>query len=252
MDRALRGRPLLQSDFRVPQLATIDLSGQTIREVVPRGKHLLIRTDADWTVHTHFGMEGSWHLYRPGAPWRGGPGHDVRVVLTTDAYVAVGYRLSTVELLRTRDEVEAVGHLGPDILAADFDAEEAVRRMQAQPQRAVGEALLDQSCVAGLGNIYRCETLFVHGVNPWLATADVAGRLERMLATARELMQRSCATGEQRTIPGRGRRFHVFEQAGKPCLRCATRVTLGRLGEGTRQRLVYWCPHCQPGREGDL
>jgi endonuclease VIII len=161
---ALAGRVITASDFRVPALATVDLSGVRIEDVVPRGKHLLFRLDDGRTLHTHFRMDGSWHLYRPDVPWRGGPGHSVRVVLCTDEWIAVGYRLPVVDLLATTDEASVVGHLGPDILGPDWDPDEARHRDRpgtprpAEPRRdradlPVGDAvpLRDQPVHAGGG-----------------------------------------------------------------------------------------------------
>ena len=120
MHDALAGHALTRTDFRVPQLATVDLSGRVVSEVVSRGKHMLTRIGADLTLHTHFRMEGSWHLYRSGERWRGGPSYEVRVVLTTARWNAVGYRLPVLELLPRGDESKAVGHLGPDLLGESF------------------------------------------------------------------------------------------------------------------------------------
>ena len=108
LHQALAGRQLVRSDFRVPQLATTDLAGRRVLEVVARGKHLLTRVDGGLTLHTHFRMDGSWHLYRPDERWRGGPESDVRLVLEVPDRVAVGYRLPVVELLDTAAE----GHRG--------------------------------------------------------------------------------------------------------------------------------------------
>ncbi|MDT7545702.1 MAG: endonuclease, partial [Actinomycetota bacterium] len=109
MRDALAGRVLTTSDFRVPQLATTDLTGRQVLDVVPRGKHLLTRIEGGLTLHTHFRRDGTWHLYRPGDRWRGGPDFQVRVVLANAEWVAVGYRLPVVELLQTTDEPMAVG-----------------------------------------------------------------------------------------------------------------------------------------------
>ena len=137
---ALAGRTLTRSDFRMPAFATSDLSRCDVLEVVARGKHLLFRTGGGITLHTHFGMDGSWHLYRPGERWQG-PWHEVRVVLETAERVAVGFRLKTVELVPTDRESEVVGHLGPDVLGPDWDAEEALRRMMGDPGRPIGDAI---------------------------------------------------------------------------------------------------------------
>ncbi len=130
---ALAGHELTGSDLRVPALATVDLTGVRVDDVLPRGKHLLFRLGDGRTLHTHFRMDGSWHLYRPGAVWRGGPDHSIRVLLHTSDWTAVGYRLPVVDLLATADEDEVVGHLGPDILGPDWDPEEAGRRILANP-----------------------------------------------------------------------------------------------------------------------
>ena len=130
-----------------------------------RGKHLLLRTNAGTTLHTHFKMEGAWHLYRPRERWRG-PDFQVRAVLRTEPWVAVGFRLAICELLPTASEQEVVGHLGPDVLGPDWDPAEALRRLRADPDRAIGTALLDQRAIAGPGNVYKSEVCFLRGVDP--------------------------------------------------------------------------------------
>jgi endonuclease VIII len=249
LNEALVGHVLVSSDFRVPSLATADVAGAQVLGVVPRGKHLLTRLALDGerlTLHTHFRMTGSWHLYRPGSRWRGGPAHEVRVVLTTDDRVAVGYRLPVVELLPTADEAAVVGHLGPDLLADDFDVDEAVRRLSAEPRRSVGEALLDQRCVAGTGTLFRAETLFVRRTHPWRRVADAD--LPELLRTARRLMKQAVISRRQVTT-GDGRRGYehfVFERGGRPCRRCGTPISVGTTGTAPHDRLIYWCPACQP------
>ena len=247
LHQALAGEVLTSSDFRVPQLATASLVGQSVLEVVPRGKHLLTRLSAGVTLHTHFRMDGSWHLYEPGDRWTGGPDWQVRVVLTTGTRVAVGYRLPVVELLATSAEDDAVGHLGPDVLDDAFDAQEAVRRLGADPRRDVGLALLDQRCLAGIGNLYRTEALFLSGVTPWTAVGEVD--LPAVVDRAVRLMRANLLHPEQSTTGSlrRGQTHWVFERSGKPCLRCGSRVLSAEQGEPPYQRLTYWCGHCQRG-----
>jgi endonuclease-8 len=237
----------------VPQHATTDLRGRDVVEVVARGKHVLPRVDGDLTLHTHLKMEGSWRLFRAGSRWSGGPAWQVRVVLANDEWHAVGYRLAIVELLRTRDEPRVVGHLGPDLLrpegmAGGWDEAEAVRRLIADPAREVGPALLDQRNLAGIGNLYKAETLFLSGVTPWTAVGDVddlasvVRRARTLLLANRDHWQQS-TTGRLR----RGEDHWVFERSGRPCRRCGTPVRSARQGVAPYDRLTYWCPVCQAG-----
>lgn len=254
LDHALAGRVVRSSDFRVPRLATARIDGQTVLEVKPRGKHMLLRTDGGFTLQTHFMMDGAWYLYKPGARWSGGPSHDIRVVIETDDWIAVGYRLAIVELYPTVDEARRLEGLGPDILGPDWDEAEAVRRLLLRPERAIGEALLDQTCLAGIGNIYRSESLFARRVHPLAAVgavADVAAVVRR----AREFMEHSVRTGRQSTTGIPRDPFYVFERAGKPCRVCRTRIESSRAERDERvtnrdieraRRIMYWCPRCQP------
>jgi endonuclease-8 len=247
LHQALAGQQLTGSDFRVPQLANADLSGATVIEVLSRGKHQLFRFDDGSTLHTHFKMEGSWHLYRPGAQRKGGPDHQIRAILTTAGWEAVGYRLPIVELVQTAEEHTVVGHLGPDLLGPDWDPDEAVRRIRAQPDRTIGEALLDQRNLAGIGTLYRAETLFLSGIHPRTAVRDikhlrkVVDRAQRLLHANKDRPDQS-TTGDLR----RSRTAWVFGRHREPCRRCGTPVreeTYGPLGQ---ERNSFWCPSCQP------
>jgi len=248
---ALAGHRLTATDLRHPRWATVDLRSHLVSETVSRGKHLLTRTVADdstaVTVHTHLGMDGSWWLYRPGDRWRGGSDHEIRVVLATSAITAVGYRLKTVTVVPTERESELVGHLGPDLLGPDWDLAEAVRRIEAAPERTIGEALLDQRNLAGIGNLYRAEVLFLRGLSPWRPVRDVPDlpgvvELSRRLLVANRERPDQITTGSLRT----GEHHWVYRRAGKPCRRCGVRIRSADLGDGTQARRAYWCPHCQP------
>jgi endonuclease-8 len=251
LDRALAGQPLLATDFRLPRLATADLAGPVVRAVAARGKHLFVRTDAGLTVHSHLRLQGAWHLYRPGQAWAP-PGHDVRVVLRTRPWVAVGYRLPVCELLETRREAEVVAHLGPDPLGDDWDPDEAVRRLRGQPGRPIGTALLDQGAIAGPGNVYKCEVCFLGGVNPWTPVGQVPD-LPGLVDLLARLMAANRATGSQITTGDRrpGRTSWVANRTGQPCRRCGTPIRRGaqagndRAGDDS-QRPTWWCPTCQP------
>ncbi len=245
---ALGGHLLLSSAFRVPTLATAALHGRTVVESVSRGKHLLTRVDGGLTLHTHLRMEGSWHLYRPGSRWSGGPDWQVRVVLTTEDWLAVGYRLPVVELIRTADEDTVVGHLGPDLLGPGWDEAEALRRLCAAPGREIGDALLDQRNLAGIGNMYKAEALFLAGISPWQQVAEVADlaalvRLAQRLLIAGRDSGRQVPTGDAR----RGHEHWVYTNGGRPCRRCATPIRVDEQGHAAYLRLTYWCPRCQPG-----
>ena len=251
MREALAGRVLTTSDFRVPQLATTDLTGREVLDVVPRGKHLLTRIEGGLTLHTHFRMDGTWHLYAPGARWSGGAEWQVRVVLANADWVAVGYRLPVVELLATDDESSVVGHLGPDVLGPDWDMDEALRRLRADPDREIGLALLDQRNLAGLGNLYRTEVLFLLGLTPWVRVADVPD-LPALVEKGRRLMVANRGHWEQTTTGSlrRGEDHWVFERPGDACRRCGARIQLAEQAEADhpeRARLSYWCPRCQLG-----
>ena len=181
---ALAGRVLTRSDLRVPRFATADLTGRPVLDVTPRGKHLLTRIDGGLTLHSHLRMDGSWQVYAPGEHWRGGPSHQIRAILGNAEAVAVGYRLPVLALIRTADESDVVGHLGPDLLGPDWDPQEAERRLTADPARPLGEALLDQRNLAGIGNVYKSELAFlatvhrVHHLGLGVAGFGQSGSLE--------------------------------------------------------------------------
>ncbi|MGY1624906.1 DNA-formamidopyrimidine glycosylase family protein [Geodermatophilus sp. SYSU D00965] len=249
MHAALAGATLRRGELRVPRLAATDLAGRTVSEVAPRGKHLLIRFADGWTLRTHFRMDGSWHIYRPGAKWRGGPAFAVRAVLATDQWECVGYRLHDVDLVRTAHEDQLVGHLGPDVLAPDWDLDEALRRLRASPDEQVGVALLDQRNLAGIGNLYKVESLFLSGVHPWARVADVAD-LPGLVERARTLMRANLEHPEQSTTGSlrRGEQHWVYGRKDRPCRRCGTPVLLGDQGPELEERVTYWCPRCQAAR----
>ena len=244
LHEALVGRVLTRSDFRVPRYATVDLSGQPVTEAVSRGKHLLIRTGNGLTVHTHLKMDGSWHI-RPadaGPPRRNV--HQIRLLLANTRWQAVGYLLGITEVLPTASESRVTGHLGPDLLGPDWDAAEAVRRLERSAARPIGEALLDQRNLAGIGNLFKSEVLFLRGVSPWNQVSEVKD-LPKMVDLARRLLDANKArigqvtTGD--TTPGR--QTWVFGRQGAPCRRCGTQI---RKRTDGAERMTFWCPSCQP------
>ncbi|WP_114423039.1 DNA-formamidopyrimidine glycosylase family protein [Nocardioides houyundeii] len=247
LDRALAGHQLVSTDFRVPQLATHDLAGGRVRNTASRGKHLLTRIDADrqWTLHTHLKMEGAWQAYTRGSTWRR-PTHSARVVLETADRVAVGFSLGIVELLAREDEHLAVGHLGPDLLGQSWDEDEALRRITADLSRPVIQALLDQTCMAGVGNMYAAELCFTSGVAPTSPVGDVPD-MRRMVRRAKLMLEANKERAEQSTTGDlrRNRRTWVYRQ--ESCLRCGTAVSVDMVGPVGRERAAYWCANCQPG-----
>lgn len=247
MHQALAGHVLTRSDLRVPRLATVDLTGRTVLDVTPRGKHLLARFEGGLTLHSHLRMDGAWRVYAADERWRGGPAHQVRAVLGTAGHTAVGYRLPVLDLLRTADEPTVVGHLGPDLLGPDWDLDEAVRRLCADPSRPLGDALLDQRNVAGIGNVYKCELAFLARVTPWLPVGDLPPDVPaRLLATAQRLLAANKDRVERRTTSG-GRTdqpLYVYARAHHPCPRCGTPI---RHDTAQDARVTYWCPGCQSG-----
>jgi endonuclease-8 len=191
-------------------------------------------------------MDGSWRVYGPAERWRGRPAHLIRVVLRAGSAVAVGYHLHELDLVPTAREDTLVVHLGPDLLGADWDAAEAVRRLRQRPDREISDALLDQRNLAGIGNLYKSETLFLRGVNPWRPVSDVPD-LPALVALSQRLLASNRGRWSQATTGSlrRGEQHWVFERAGAPCRRCGT--TIRRAAQGDHDRITYWCPHCQPG-----
>ncbi|MET1037950.1 MAG: DNA-formamidopyrimidine glycosylase family protein [Aeromicrobium sp.] len=241
----LAGHELTRTDFRVPAFATLDLSGEIVDDVVSHGKHLLIQTQQH-SIHSHLKMEGAWHVQRLGTDWRR-PGHSARAVLETDEWQCIGYSLGILEVLDRDDEQSAIGHLGPDLLGPDWDLDEAVRRAGADPDRPVFLALLDQRNLAGFGNEYVNELLFIMGLLPTRPVGDVPdlarviSRGQRMLDVNKARVERSF-TGSTRT----GEDRWVYRRERGRCRRCGTRIREGQLGDRpTAERNVFWCPHCQ-------
>ncbi|MGV4886162.1 Fpg/Nei family DNA glycosylase [Streptomyces viridosporus] len=245
---ALAGRVLNRSDLRVPKYATADLTGRTVLDVTARGKHLLARIEGGLTLHSHLRMDGSWRVYAEGQRWGGGPAHQIRAILGNADRTAVGYRLPVVELLRTRDEDRAVGHLGPDLLGPDWDPDRALANLLGDPARPLGEALLDQRNLAGIGNVFKSELCFLLGVTPWLPTGELpAERAAQLPGLARKLLESNRERPVRNTTGLSDPDLFVYGRASRPCLRCRTPIRLADQGDGSRGRPTYWCPVCQPG-----
>jgi endonuclease VIII len=247
LDQALAGKVLTTFDLRVPSVATADLSGRAVRQVAARGKHILVRVDGDLTLHSHLRMDGSWYLSHAGERPRRHPEHMIRALVGNETWLATGYRIHDLAVVRTSDEHHLVGHLGPDVLGTDWDPEVAITRLREDLSRPIGEALLDQRNLAGVGNMYRAEILFIEGVHPWTSVGDV-GDLGSMMRTTYRVLRMNRDHPEQSTtgFTQRGREHWVYLRSGQPCQRCATTIEAREQGSAPRQRVVYWCPVCQP------
>ena len=247
LDAALAGQSLVRGELRWGELGGTDLAGAVVVRNVPVGKHLLTRLADGRTLHTHLRMDGSWWITRAGDERGADRSHRVRAVLGTARWTCLGRELGMVDLVRTRDEHLVVGHLGPDLLAEDVDLADCGRRVQRAGERPIGEVLLDQTVVCGIGTIYLAESLWAHRIHPLRPAREVAAAAD-VCATARRLMLRSAAaelptaTGET----GRGRTTRVHGRGALPCPRCATPVAVVEVGPAGQRRPAYYCPGCQP------
>jgi len=215
------------------------LDGRVLEEAESRGKHLLLHFDGGVALHAHMGMRGSWHLYEGGERWRR-PARDAWIALTGNGAEAVNFGGSKLRIVREtqlgRDP--RLARLGPDLLADDFDPAVAAARIRsAGTDLRIGDALLGQRLVAGIGNIFRSEGSFEAGLDPRTPVGEVTDdQLVGVLQATRELMLEAVETGRQ---PNR-----VYRRAGRPCERCGTRILSQAQGETART--IYWCPGCQP------
>jgi endonuclease-8 len=239
---ALAGRRITGFTSVFPQLNRIDadapLMGRVIERVDAAGKHLLMWFSGDLVLRTHMRMHGSWHVYRPGERWQR-PGHDMRITIQTDGFHAIAFNVPVAEFLRASEanRSDALRHLGPDLLAADFDAADAVSRIASRTDLAIADALLDQSAIAGIGNIYKSESLFAARIDPFTPVAALdETQIARVVEKAVRLMKASVA--DTRLAKW------VYGRAGEPCRRCGTRILSKK--QGTNARTTYWCPRCQP------
>jgi endonuclease-8 len=237
----------------VPQLHRV--IGQRIDAVEAHGKNLLIRLGNGLELRTHLRMNGSWHRYRPGERWRRPPGR-ARLVLEVPGSVAVCFDAPVVELFEQRAEHlhPSLSQLGPDLLAPDFDASEVLRRLR-HPERAaleIGPALLDQRAMAGVGNVYKNEILWIERISPFERVGDLDdATLGRLVATAHRLLTENVAStrrGPERVTTqgdrGAAGPLYVYGRQGRPCRRCGTPIRVVRQGMDL-PRSTYWCPTCQ-------
>lgn len=249
LHRALVDVPLTVSELRWGELNG-DLRGMRTVEVRSRGKHLLHRLDGGLTLHSHLRMEGQWRIVHPGHETAAALRRsDLRAAIGTSDWTALGLRLGMLDLVRTPDEHTLVGHLGPDVLGADWDAPEATCRLLARGG-AIVDGLLDQRALAGVGTYWASEALFAERILPWTSvaqlgperTAALVDRIHRLMDRAKNHPVQS-STGDLR----RGYESYVHARSGRPCRRCGDTVRVAMTGEAPQQRTIFSCPTCQGG-----
>jgi endonuclease-8 len=240
---ALIGRTLIRFETPRPVPGIRPEPGEQIGEVRSRGKHLLVRFSSGTTLHTHMRMTGVWRVFASGEPGRKSPSQ-VRVVIETQDVVAACFSAPVVELLTDADirRHPALAALGADLCDPDPDLDDALRRMAGLVRTTpIGEALLDQRVAAGVGNVYRSEVLWLCEIDPFATLADVPEPARRaLLQTAHRQLRRNLGPGPRRTVPSG---LAVYNRAGRPCLRCGSRIQVRRSGEQARS--TWWCPACQ-------
>lgn len=286
LNRALAGRAVVRFESVFPALTRVHedspITGRTIESVTAAGKHVLMRFAGGLVLRTHMRMNGSWHIYRPGEKWLR-PRRDMRVVVATDAFEAVGFNVPVAEFLSsagappqtparslagTPTPRAAPSHavpslerqldlrlMGPDLLGESFDADEAIRRFRERPAMAIADALLNQRVVAGAGNVYKSEVLFLCRVDPFLRVDRVTDeQLGAILETARKHLKANVIDPTSAIVTYRGyrrttgradpsERLYVYGRARKPCRKCGTPIEVR--AQGPHARLTYWCPACQ-------
>lgn len=246
LHKALAGKTVTQCTSPLAGFASAKLEGQGVVSVEAQGKNLLIHFTDGRAVRTHLRMTGSWHLYRKGERWQR-PERQSRLALEVGDLVAVCFNAPVVELLRAGGAARhpQLRALGPDLLKADFDAEEAKRRLRERGDRPIGDAVMVQAALAGIGNVYKSEVLFLLKIDPFVAVDTLSdAALDSILAKAGELMARNLE-GEKRTTRRAldGGRVWVYGRSGMPCYRCRTLIRMRR--QGLAGRSTYYCPTCQ-------
>jgi endonuclease-8 len=262
LQRAIGGQVVTRFESVLPKLTRADadapIRGRTVERVEARGKHLLIWFSGDLVLRTHMRMNGSWHIYRPGERWQR-PHRDMRIVLETPAMHAIAFTVPVAEFVTSRDLAnhDVVAELGPDPLSDTFNAEQALERMQAHGDIEIADVLLDQSVIAGIGNVFKSEVLFGARVNPFVPVSQLTReQLATIVAVATRFMRANvvsgvvcgfCRTARMRGTTGRAdtsARVGVYGRGGQPCRRCGTAIS--RQKQGPYARSTYWCPKCQP------
>jgi len=267
LGRALSGKPITGFRSTFPGLTRCHddtpLTGQTVESVESRGKWLLIHFSGGLTLATHMLMSGSWHIYRHGERWQQ-PRFNMRIVLENSEYIAVGFKVPVAEMhtAQTLARDRRIPAPSLDLLSAGFDAQEAARRVLAHGNEEIGDVLLHQEVMAGVGNVFKSEICFVTGVHPFSKAAALAPeQAQALIAAAQRLVAANVledSTDRIVTYGGRNRRtthasdpgesLWVYGRRGEPCRRCREPVRC-RL-QGPDARVTFWCPRCQPMPDG--
>ncbi|MEI9950937.1 MAG: DNA-formamidopyrimidine glycosylase family protein [Pseudomonadota bacterium] len=247
LGRVLAGQRLVRVRSSVPAIAHAELAGHVVEAVSAQGKNLLVRFDDGRVLHTHLKMRGSWHVYRPGERFQR-PEHQARVVLEVSDALAVCFAAPTVRLLAPNAAANDpyLNGLGPDLIPDEFDLHQAVLGLQALAELSLGEALMSQTALSGIGNIYKSETLFVCRTDPFLAVFQLdRAALVHIVQTARELLRKNAqpASTQRITTLGTSGQYWVYRRSGQPCRVCGSSVRMQR--QGALHRSTYYCPSCQ-------
>lgn len=266
LQKVLAGHRATHFDTAYAHLARVNddgpIAGRMIERCEAAGKHVLIVFEGDLILRTHMRMNGSWHVYRHGERWWRGP-QAMRVRIDTADWVAVAFDVPVAEFVTAKQLVstDPVAALGPDLLKPEFDRDEAIRRVRAAGALPIAQALLDQRLVAGIGNVYKSEVLFLAGVHPDTPASAVAqDALERMMDLARSLLQANVVDGTPaaiqtyRSLRRADRRadpedsLWVYSRGGRPCRKCGATIASKKMGLDARA--TYWCPVCQATDNG--
>lgn len=266
LNRALTGRSVTRFDTVLPALARVDhdspIAGRQVVGVRSVGKHLLIEFSGGLILRTHMRMNGSWHIYRPGEAWQR-PRAAMRIVIATSEYVAVGFDIPVAEFLSAQRLARhaQIRALGPDLLDGHFDAAEAGRRLRAKAGAALGDALLDQRVMAGIGNVFKSEILFVSGLNPFRPVGSLSDdEVQHLIEVSQSLLRANVIDASRMPTPTWGgerrttrradpaARLWVYGRGGRPCRRCGTAIEYVK--QGADARGTYWCPTCQRAEGG--
>ncbi len=263
LGRALSGKPVTGFRSTFPWLARSNddapLIGQTVDRVEARGKWLLIHFSRGGILASHLLMNGRWHIYRQGERWQLAQIH-MRIVIENSGYQAVGFRVPVARMY-TAQSLERDPHIARaenDLLSSNFDPAAALNRLMAHRGEAIADALLDQTVLAGIGNVFKSEICFVNGLSPFRAVGTLTrDEAAATIASARQLLRANVledSGGAIVTYRGQQRRtthasdpgesLWVYGQAGEPCRRCGEPIR--RRIQGADARVTFWCPCCQP------